>query len=155
MDSSPVGGVDLSDTQKRKIAQDWIYVQQLAHQLNGMNEVMFKAALGRNDTKVKAAALLIAHKYKSQYLEELLERISDEDFLVCQCARYSLVKISGQYCGTNKHIDFGPLPNHSPATKDSIVILWKVWFDEAEKAKKSKDNEDEVIHRKPQIFDMN
>lgn len=150
LETPPVGdGLEMSDTQKLRVAKDWIFVQQLAKQLDSMNEVMFKAALGRNDTRVKAAALLIAHKYKTQYLEELLERIADEDFLVCQCARHSLVRISSQYCGKNKHIDFGPLPNHSPATKDSIVILWKVWFDDAEKtAKKAKEKEEEVIIRK-------
>ena len=147
LETPPVGDVlEMSDSQKQRLAKDWIFVQQLSKQLETMNEVMFKAALGRNDTKVKSAALLIAHKYKTQYLEELLERIADEDILVSQCARHSLVRLSSHYCGSNKHIDFGPLPNHSPATKDSIVILWKVWFDE--EAKKAKESQEEIKIRK-------
>ena len=147
------GSLDSSDSQKKRIAQDWLYVQALARQLDSMNEVMFKATLGRSDERIKSAALLVAHKYKTKYLEDIIERINDEDLLVSQCARHSLVMISGQYCGKNKHVDFGPLPNHSRTTKDSIALLWKIWFEEAEKeAKKSKGNEDEIIFRKREIF---
>ena len=78
------GSLDISDSQKKRIAQDWLYVQALARQLDSMNEIMFKATLGRSDERIKSAALLIAHKYKTKYLEDIIERVNDDDLLVSQ-----------------------------------------------------------------------
>jgi hypothetical protein len=130
------GGLDISDSQKARITEDMKYIVYLARQLNQMNETMFKAALDRDDSKVKAAAILIASKYKDKYLEEIIERITDDDIIISQCARRSLIQISNIYIGGREYVDFGPLLNHHSATKNSISILWKVWFEQAKQAQK-------------------
>lgn len=128
--------MDLSDSQKMRIAEDMKYIIYVARQLNQMNEVMFQAALDRGDPKIKAAAMLIAHKYQDKYLNELIERVTDDDIIVNQCARHSLIQISNLYVGGRNYVDFGPMINHHSTTKNSVSTLWKVWFEQAKKSGK-------------------
>lgn len=90
---------------------------------------MFMAALDRNDNRVKAAAALMAYKYREKYVNELIDLVGDSDVFVSQCARYSLVQISNLYLGGRNFVDFGPLAIHDENTKNSVGLLWKVWFD--------------------------
>jgi hypothetical protein len=133
----PVGGMNrLPSNEQQKIVADWQYVLFLANQLCRCDEVMLTASLERSDKRVKAAAALAAHKYQEKYVTELVELVSDEDVLVSQCARYSLVQISNLYLGGKNFVDFGPLVIHEEETKTSIGLLWKVWFDKAMREKK-------------------
>lgn len=131
------GSFKLSDTEQSQINEDMKYIVYVARQLNQMNEVMFQAAFERDDPKIKAAAMLIACKYKDKYISDLIERITDDDIIVNQCARHSLIQISNLYVGGRSYVDFGPLAHHSSTTKNATSILWKVWFDQAQKNKKT------------------
>ena len=101
-----------------------------------MNESMFRTALDRGDLKIKAAAMLVASKYKDKYLDELIDQTTNEDIIVNQCARHSLIQISNLYIGGRNYVDFGPLMCHHTTTKNAASILWKAWFEQAKLAQK-------------------
>lgn len=103
-----------------------------------MNEKMFTAALERGDTRMRAAAMLAAPKYGDKYVSELVERVGDDDLLVCQCARHSLCVLSNTHLGGKQFVDFGPLPNDHGAAKNTASIMWKVWFEDAKSNPKPK-----------------
>ena len=107
----------------------------LSRQLCVCDETMFLAALDRNDKRVKAAAALVAYKYQEKYVNELVDLVSDSDLFVSQCARYSLIQVSNLYLGGKNFVDFGPLAIHEEDTKNSVGLLWKVWFEKTMREK--------------------
>lgn len=110
--------------------RDWQYIIAMARQLSSLNEKMFTAALDKGDSRLRAAALLSAVKYKEKYVPELIDRVGDDDVFVCQCSRHSLAVISNMYLGGKQYVDFGPLPNDHAAAKNAASLMWKVWFDD-------------------------
>ena len=132
----PVGGFQvLPKEEQNQIVADWQYVLFLANQLCRCDETLFVASIDRTDKRVKAAAALVAHKYQEKYVTELVDLISDDNLLVSQCARYSLVQISNLYLGGRNFVDFGPLAIHGEETKNSVGLLWKVWFEKTMREK--------------------
>lgn len=84
-------------------------------------------ALKSSDFRIKAAGCVIARRLGKEYVEDLLEGLADDNDLVRQVSRESLIIIN--HINTKKKIDFGPWPGeHNKVNTCASQSLWKAHF---------------------------
>lgn len=102
---------------------------------------MVELALRALDPRVRAAGCVMARKYGTEYLNELIDAVADQNELVRQASRETLV-LTAMKANTNKRggmVDFGPaVGDKTNVGACSSQTLWKAWFSLNEARQKEK-----------------
>lgn len=106
---------------------------------------MVELAMKALDPRVKAAGLVVARKYNTEYLEELIDAIANENELVRQASRETLALVAMRVVGSKQGvgiIDFGPaMGDKTRVGACSSQTMWKAWFQLNEIRQKEKKDE--------------
>lgn len=120
---------------------DYKYIDQQARNLRTLiaagNKTAYEYALTCRDSRLRAAACLIAAEHGREYIPDLIKNIGDQDIATQQAARQSLIrlaraadniKIPTRYLtGAREHIDFGPMAGDNSAQVGASQALWELW----------------------------
>lgn len=100
---------------------------------------MVELAMKTLDPRVKAAGCILARKYGTEYLEELIDAVADQNELVRQASRETLMLISRQVAVSRQGVDFGPtIGDKTNVGACSSQTMWKAWFQLNEAKQKEK-----------------
>lgn len=100
---------------------------------------MVELAMRSLDPRVKAAGCILARKYDTEYLEELIEAVADQNELVRQASRETLILTSMKVAVSRQGVDFGPtVGDKTNVGACSSQTMWKAWFQINEAKQKEK-----------------
>ena len=109
-------------------AEDIYYMRGIVNSMLVNNTTaIVDQALKSSDFRIKAAGCVLARRLGKEYVEDLLEGLADDNDLVRQVSRESLIIIN--HINTKKKIDFGPLPGEQNNVNTcASQSLWKAHF---------------------------
>jgi len=103
---------------------------------------MVELAMKTLDPRVRAAGCILARKYGTEYLEELIDAVADQNELVRQASRETLILVARQVSVSKQGvgmIDFGPIVgDKTNVGACSSQTMWKAWFQLNEAKQKEK-----------------
>jgi HEAT repeat protein len=91
-----------------------------------------KTALKDPNAEMRLIAVLTVGKYGPALMDDLIERLTDDDASVRQAARRGLVSLSTQREDTpraGRSVDFGPAANANRAAQNIAARKWRAWFE--------------------------
>jgi Spy/CpxP family protein refolding chaperone len=97
-----------------------------------------KAALKNPDADMRLVAALVAGKTTPALTDDLIPLLTDDNALVRQAARRSLVSLSTKRDGKPtglRGVDFGPVANANAAAQKTAARKWTAWFVRQQKPK--------------------
>lgn len=149
----------------RNIQKDITYINlQVFSIKKAQSNAMVKLALDSPDSRIKCAGCLVAAEKNYDFLEDLLTHVNDDDDLVRQASRQSLIylsnrvlcekekaskppqaknsKVAASKVAGIKAVDFGPIPGEdSNVALNASQNMWKAWFAENLLARNSPGND--------------
>ena len=120
---------------------DFKYIDQQVNNLKTCiktgNKTPLEYALTCKDARLRAAANLVAADYGTEYMPDLIKNITDDDIIVQQTARQSLVRLarkaynitnpSQTLTGPKEPIDFGPMATDNNTQISTSQTMWELW----------------------------
>lgn len=95
-----------------------------------------KTALKDPNPEMRLIAVLTVGKYSPALIDDLIQRVTDDDPSVRQAARRSLVRLSTQRDGKpnkGRSVDFGPAPGSNRVAQGISARKWRSWFEAQQK----------------------
>lgn len=89
-------------------------------------------ALKSPNPEARLIAVLTINKHGPALMDELIERLTDDNARVRQAARRGLVKLSTVRDGKRNQargVDFGPAANANRKAQEAAARKWQTWFD--------------------------
>jgi len=120
---------------------DYKYIDQQVNSLKTCiktgSKTPLEYALTCKDARLRAAANLVAADYGTEYMQDLIKNITDDDTIVQQTARQSLVRLARKaynitapiqtLTGPKEPIDFGPMASDNNTQISTSQTMWELW----------------------------
>jgi hypothetical protein len=109
-------------------------VAQILNEMMRATEPVLRQGLKHSQPLYRVASALVIGQRKLKMTGELIGLLADadEEVLVQQAARRSLILLSKQY---GQAQDFGPLPGCACEQREEAATLWRDWWDQRQKVK--------------------
>lgn len=120
---------------------DYKYIDQQINSLKTCiksgNKLPLEYALTCKDARLRAAANLVAADHGTEYIPDLIKNITDNDTIVQQTARQSLIRLARKaynitapvqtLTGPREPIDFGPMTSDNNTQISTSQTMWELW----------------------------
>jgi hypothetical protein len=131
----------LQQLQQQQLVQAVQLERQMLDLVKQGPEVLKTFLRDRQPEKRLLTAIAIGKHGPPELRDDLVQLLTDNNSLVRQAARRSLVSLStwrdGKR-GVRRGVDFGPAANASRAAQKAAVLKWQTWLDKQQETKTAK-----------------